>query len=63
MNDHEFDNDDHSYWGTSSAALDEMPPQDFEVDYSEGFDLTIKNLLMALVIGLVVIFLVFGVLS
>ena len=63
MNDHDYPSDDHSHWGSSSAALHEMPPEDFEVDYSEGYELTIKNLLIALIVGLAVIFIVFGVFS
>jgi hypothetical protein len=64
MNDHDYPSDENSHFGLSTALLDEMPPQDFEnEDGHLGFDLTIKNLLISLVAGLVVIFFVFGVFS
>ena len=64
MNDHGYPSDENSHWGLSTALAHEMPPEDFEYDDSdERFDLTFKNLAIALVIGLVTIFLVFGVLS
>ncbi len=63
MNDHDYPSEDSSHWGSSSAALHEMPPEDFEVDYSDGYDLTLKNLAIAMVVGLLTIFIVFGVLS
>ena len=64
MNDHDYPSDENSHFGLSTALLDEMPPQDFEIEHEhDGFDLTIKNLLIALVVGLAVIFFVFGVFS
>ena len=57
MKDHDYPSTDTSYWGTGSASIDEMPPQDFEKDHEEGFDLSTKEYLIALAIG-VPIFLV-----
>ena len=51
MNDHDYPSADTFYWGTGSASIDEMPPQDFEQDHEAGFDLTIKEFVIVLAIG------------
>lgn len=63
MNDHGYPSHDDEHFGLSTALLHEMPPEDFEHDYEDGFDLALKNLAIALIIGLVTIVLVFGVLT
>jgi len=63
MNDHDYPSDENSHWGLSTALLHEMPPEDFEGDHEDGYELSIRNLSVAFVIGLAVVFLVFGVLS
>ena len=44
MSDQQYPPDDHAHWGLSTASIDEMPPEDFEVDYTDGFDFSLKNL-------------------
>jgi len=63
MNDNDYPSYDTSHWNSSSASIDEMPPEDFEIDYNEGFELTFTNLIISFGIALVTIVLVFGVLS
>jgi len=63
MNDHESMFDDRSRWGSCAADLDEMPPEDFEYDHEESFDLSLKESLIALVIGAPIVFLVFSIFS
>ncbi|RAN34447.1 hypothetical protein HY11_15240 [Hyphomonas pacifica] len=40
-----------------------MPPEDFEVDYTDGFDFSLKNLMIMFGVGLIIIFMMFVVLS
>lgn len=63
MNDHDYPSYDTSHWNSSSASIDEMPPEDFDIDYDEGFELTFNNLMISFGIALVTIVLVFGMLS
>lgn len=64
MENHGYPSDDNSHFGLSTALAHEMPPEDFDYEENDdGFDLTIKNLLMLLMVGMAVICLVFGVLS
>jgi hypothetical protein len=63
MNDHDYPSYDTSHWNSSSASIDEMPPEDFEIDYDEGFELTFANLVTSVGIALITLVLVFGVLT
>ncbi|MEL6859474.1 MAG: hypothetical protein AAFO74_13895 [Pseudomonadota bacterium] len=60
MNDQDYPSTDTSYWGTGSASIDEMPPQDFEQDHEGGFDLTMKEFFIALAIGVPIFLLAFS---
>jgi|TARA_R110002020_G_scaffold148005_1_gene323756 hypothetical protein len=63
MSDQQYPPDDHAHWGLSTASIDEMPPEDFEVDYTDGFDFSLKNLMIMFGVGLIIIFMMFVVLS
>lgn len=63
MKDHESMFDDRSRWGSCDADLDEMPPEDFDYDDEQSFDLSIKESLITLAIGAPIVFLVFSLFS
>ena len=64
MNDHDYPSNENSHWGLSTALAHEMPLEEFEnEEYDDGYDLTIKNLFVLLIVGMAVILLVFGLLS
>lgn len=62
MNDHEYPTEDTSHWGSSSAGLHEMPPEDFEYDFSESGKFSIKSFLLMAAIFMCVIFVMFKIL-
>ena len=59
MNDHESMFDDRSRWGSFEASLDEMPPQDFETDHSDGEEFSIRGFLVCAAIFAAVVLPVF----
>lgn len=58
----DYNTTDTSHFGLSTALSDEMPPEQSNGDQGFVFEGTIKNLLLTLIVGLIVIFFMFVVL-
>lgn len=58
----DYNTTDTSHFGLSTALADEMPPEQANSDQGFLFEGTLRNLLLTLIIGLVVVFFMFVVL-